>query len=188
MNKQKFTIALATITLLTTVLFATPAAFAAGPNTNSGGNFFQGLISFISQKFGLDKTQVQTTINDYKTQNKPTPKPTLTPDQIQAREKTRLDKLVTAGKITSAQETLILAELSVLRLKYAPVALKNLTAAQKKQQLQAEQADIKTWATANSIDPKYVMPGFGLGRMGMGGLRGNHFGWSANSLTPTPTP
>lgn len=188
MNKQKFTIALATITLLTTVLFATPAAFAAGPSTNSSGNFFQGLISFISQKFGLDKTQVQTAINDYKTQNKPTPKPTLTPDQIQAQEKTRLDKLVSTGKITSAQETLILAELTALRAKYDPAVFKNLTAAQRKQQLQAEQAEIKTWASANGIDPKYVMPGFGLGRMGMGGLRGNHFGWSGHNLTPTPTP
>ena len=45
---------------------------AAGGGTNSGGgNFFSGLINFISQKFGLDKTKVQSAMSDYRKQNKP---------------------------------------------------------------------------------------------------------------------
>jgi len=184
MKKQKITIGLTIITLLATVLFTAPAAFAQSGAKTSHSNFFDGLIAFISQKFGLDKTQVQTAVNDYKTQNKLTPRPTLTPDQIQAKEKERLDKLVSAGKITSDQENLILTENSLLRTKYDPANLKSLTADQRKQKFQDEQAEIKTWAGANNIDPKYLMPRLGFGRMGEMHER---FGeW--NKPTPTPSP
>jgi len=72
--------------------------------------------------------------------------------------------------ITSAQETAIIAELATLRSKYNPANFKNLTADQRKQQFQNEQNEIKTWAQSNGIDPKYVMPGFGMA--GQGGFRG----------------
>jgi hypothetical protein len=184
MNKQKITIALTTITLLATVLFAAPVAFAQNTTTNSGGNFFQGLIQFIEQRFGLNQTQVQSAINDYKAQAKPSgsPRPTLNPEQIQAREKTRLDKLVTAGKITGEQETAILNELTALNTKYN---LDGLTGAQRKTQIQAMQTELKTWAQTNNINIGYVMPIFG----GMNGRGRFHGQWGLNpSPTPTPTP
>jgi hypothetical protein len=190
MKKQKITIALATLTLLATVLFAAPVAFAQNTTTNSGGNFFQGLIQFIEQKFGLNQAQVQSAISDYKAQNKPagSPRPTLTPEQIQTREKTRLDKLVTAGKITGDQETAILNELAVLNTKYN---LSGLTGTQRRTQIQAMQTELKAWAQSQNINAAYVTPMFG----GMGGLRGMddrgtfHGKWGLTPLpTPTPTP
>lgn len=183
MNKQKITIVLATLTLLTTVAFAAPVAFAQSTSTTSQPNFFQGLIQFITQKFGLDKTQVQTAVNDYKAQNKPSPRPTLTPDQIQAREKARLDKLVSAGKITGDQETAIINELNTLNGQFP---LTGLTGTQRKTQMQAMQNALKTWATSNNINITYVTPMFG----GMNGSRGGFRGhWGPKpSVTPTPTP
>ena len=188
MKKQKITIALTILTVLTTALFVTPMAFAQSSTTNNKPNFFQGLITFIEGKFGLNKDQVTAAVSKYKSQVKATitPRPTLTPDQIQTQEKTRLDKLMTAGKITSDQETAILNELASLSTKYN---LSGLTGTQRKTQIQAMQAELKTWATNNNINLAYVMQ-FGRmgGRKGMddnGGFRGQ---WGEKpSVTPTPT-
>jgi len=185
MKSKKLMVPLTMLVVLSSLLFIAPAAHAQSSG-GSNTNFFSGLINYIAQKFGLDKTQVTSAVNDYKNQNKPTPRPTLTPDQIQAREKARLDKLVSAKTITSAQEQLILDEETALRTKYNPANFKNLTPDQRKQQFQQEQTDIKTWATANNIDPKYLMPGFG-GPM-MGGMHGRGGFGNWNKVTPTPTP
>jgi len=187
MKKQKITITLAILTVLTTALLVTPMAFAANGSTTSKPNFFQGLIQFIEQKFGLNQAQVQTAVNQYKAQVKATitPRPTLTPDQIQAQEKARLDKLVSSGKITSAQETLILNELSTLNGQYP---LTGLTGTQRRTQMQAMQTAFKAWATSNNINLAYI-PMFG----GMGGPRGGMYGGFRGrfgpkpSVTPTPT-
>jgi hypothetical protein len=189
MNKQKITITLTTLTLLATVLFAAPVAFAQSTTTNSGGNFFQGMIQFIEQKFGLNQTQVQSAISQYRTQTKPSgsPRPTFNPAQIQAQEKTRLDKLVVAGKITGDQETAIINELNSLNSQYN---LSGLTQAQRKTQMQAMQTALKTWATSNNINIAYVMPFGGMGGpRGMNGRGGFHGQWGPRpSPSPTTTP
>jgi len=104
-------------------------------------------------------------------------------------EKTRLDKLVSSGKITADQETAIINELAALNTKYN---LSSLTGAQRKTQMQAMQAELKTWAASQSpsINLAYLMPfggGFGGPRGGMGG-RGFHGQWTKPTVTPTPTP
>jgi len=187
MKKQKITLSILILTVLATTLFVAPIAFAQGTTNTSKPNFFQGLITYIEQKFGLNKDQVTQAVNDYKAQVKATitPRPTLTPDQIQAQEKARLDKLVTAGKITAAQETAIIAELAALNTKYN---LSSLTGTQRKTQMQAMQAELKTWATSNNINLANLMP-FGMGgpRGGMGGKGGFRGQWGPKpTVTPTP--
>ena len=168
-------------------LFIAPPAHAQGTNSG-GGNFFSGMVQFIAQKFGLDKTQVQSAINDYHTQNKAniTPRPTPSAQDLQTRDKTRLDKLVSAGKITTAQEQAILDELTSLRSKYK--FDKSLTANQRKSQMQAMQADLKSWATSQGINPSYILM-FGMGGPGGRGMRRTDGIWGLRpSATPTPTP
>ena len=165
--------------LLFTVMGATTflAAGQAHAQTNTGTNPLQGLVQMIAQKFGLDQNQVQSVVTTYKAQQKQNMQ-----QNRQNRQKTRLDNLVKTGKITSDQETAIINELATLKTKYSTANFKNMTAAQRKQQLQNEQNDINTWAKSQNIDPKYVMPGMGM----MGGMRGMHKGWG-NKPTPTPT-
>lgn len=167
-------------------LFTVPSAFAQTPTPTPHQGFFQGLITFLEQRFGLDKTQVQSAINDYHNQVKAniTPRPTLTADQMQSREKSRLDQLVTQGKINSSQEQAILTELSSLNSKYN---LQSLSGDQRKTQMQAMQNELKSWATSQGIDPSILMFGMRPGGprgFGMHGARGN---WG-NRPTPTPTP
>jgi polyhydroxyalkanoate synthesis regulator phasin len=186
MNKQKITIGLTILTLLTTTLFVAKPAFADSSATTNKPNFFQGLVTFIEQKFGLNKDQVTAAVNQYKNQVKAntTPRPTQTPAQIQAMEKTRLDKLVSSGKITSDQEKAIINELALLNTKYN---LSSLTGTQRKTQMQVMQAELKTWAASQSpsINLTDIMP-FGGPREGMGG-RGFKGQWGQKP-TATPTP
>lgn len=149
--------------------------------------FLDGIVAFIAQKFGLDKTQVQSAISEYQSQNKPhlTPRPTMSPDQIQNREKSRLDQLVKGGKITSDQEQAILNELAALSSKYNLGSSSGQTPDQRRSQMQAMQNDLKTWAQSQGINYAYVMP-FGMGRR-PGGFGGPQRGWGPH-ISPTPTP
>jgi hypothetical protein len=189
MNHIKISRTFVTVAMVSTLLVTAAPAFAQSTNGNSSpGGFFQGLIQFIEQKFGLDKTQVQSAVQQYQAQRKATitPRPTLTQDQRTTMEKTRLDKLVSSGKISSDQENSILNELSTLQSKY------NLSPSETRQQrktdMQSMQSDLKSWAQQNNINPMYVMP-FGMGGGPRGrGMRGGHGNWGNWKTTPTPTP
>jgi transposase-like protein len=190
MTTKKIVLPLAVAVLTMGTLFVTPEAHAQGFG-GGGGNFFSGLIQFISQKFGLDKTQVQNAVNEYHQQNKAnlTPRPSRSPEEIQASEQKRLDALVQQGKITSDQEKAILAELSSIRSKYNPDSLKNLTPQERRTKMQGIRDELVAWAKSQGIDSSYVLPGFGMGRPGMMGKRGHwNFGGSTSSTSATPTP
>jgi len=162
-----------------TPIIAVAPACAATTTTTNQTNFFQGLVNFIAQKFGLDKTQVQTAVSDYANQRK-----IAMQENRQNREKTHLDSLVTKGTITSEQEQQILNEQAKLHSEYTPASFKNLNAAQRQAQMQKEQAEIQAWSTSTGISATYLRwgSGFGMGR----GMR--HFGWGNSTPTPTPTP
>jgi phosphoribosylformylglycinamidine (FGAM) synthase-like enzyme len=137
-------------------------------------NPLSGLVQMIAQKFNLDQTQVQTVVDQYRTQQKQTVQ-----QSMEQRQKQRLDQLVTQGKITSAQEQAIITELAALKTKYNPANFKSLSAADRKTQMQNEQNELKAWAQANGVDPTLIMPGFGMGFRG---------GWGGHKNRPSPTP
>ncbi len=179
LSKKKIVSSLAVVMMLGSLLSATIPAYAATNSTQSGG-LFSGLIQFIAQKFGLDQNQVKSAVQGYHDTQKQNMQA-----NMQTREKKRLDDLVSQGKITSAQETAIIAELAALQSKYNPANFKDLTADQKKQKFQDEQNEIKAWAQAQGIDVKYVLPGYGVK---FGGRVRRFDRWGGNSVTPTPTP
>jgi hypothetical protein len=198
MKKQKILLSLTAVFLTGTALFAVIPVHAQTPTVTSPRmNFFQEFIQFIAQKFGLDKTQVQSAVTDFQNQKKATitPRPTLTQQQITDREKTRLDSLVTDGKITPEQETAIIDELALLHSKYGFAAMQNLTPDQRKAQMTARQNDILAWAKSTGIDSSYLT-GFGLGGKGFGmmggrGMMGWGRGWGGpwdGDDKPAPTP
>ena len=163
---------LAILFLGLTPVVATVPAYAASTTTTQS-NFFQGLVSFIAQKFGLDATQVQSAVTSYTSQQKQTRQ-----QNMHAQEKTHLDSLVTKGTITSTQEQQILDEQSKLRSEYNPANFKSLSAADRKTQMQKEQAEIQAWSQSTGISAQYLRPGFGM-RMRMFNRWNN---------VPTPTP
>jgi hypothetical protein len=188
MNKQKMLTSLTVVILTGSTLLAVPQAFAQSSGTSPRMNFFQELVQFFSQKFGLDKTQVKTALTDFKQQRKAseTPRPTQTSQQIADREKTRLDKLVADGKISSDQETAIINELAAIRTKYNIEPGNTQTAEQSKTQMTAMREEIVSWAKSQGIDSSYVMPEVGIGnRPDMEG-RGKGLGGHPGTISPTP--
>ena len=117
------------------------------------------LVQMIAQKFGLNQSDVQSVVDQYR-QNRQS--------QMEAQFKTRLDQDVTAGKITAAQETLIINERQTLAAnRQSQMAnFKNMTQAQRQAAMQQNKQDVTTWAKQNNIDIQYLYGGFG--RMGMG--------------------
>jgi len=180
-KKQNIIAILTAMILGLTIL--TPA-YAAEASANKP-NFFSQMVTFIAQKFGLDKTQVQTAVTQFKQQKK-----TENQQNMQNREKTRFDQLVKDGKITQSQEDAILKEMADLKTKYNPANMKNLTVAQRQQQMQAQQAELKAWAQANGIDLTVLMPVRPSGMPRPTGMNGKFPGRGGRRgvwLTPTPT-
>lgn len=178
--KQKIFSFLAVVTLVLTPINAVAPAYAADNNTTTQQNFFTGLVQFIAQKFGLDKTQVQSAVNDYHAQHKQQVQ-----QKLQANEKNHLDSLVSQGKITSSQEQQILDEQQKLQSEYNPANFKNLTPDQRRQQFEKEQAEIQAWSKETGIDAKYLRPGFmHFGRMRMFNKWNNN---NSPKITPTPS-
>lgn len=178
--KQKVFSASLVLTLLLTPAVATFPAYAATSTTTTAPNFFQGLVQFIAQKFGLDKTQVQNAVNEYQTQHMQQVQQTM-----QDNEKKHLDKLVSQGKITSSQEQQIIDEQNKLKSEYNPQDLRSQTPDQRKATLQKEKAEIQAWSQQTGIDSKYLMPRFmRFGRMRMFDRWNNNV---APSTTPTPS-
>lgn len=185
MINKKHIVSVLTVALIAGSLFTVSKPAYAAQGGMRGGNFFSDFITFISQKFGLDKTQVQTAMQDFQKQKQAMipPRPTLSPQQMQDAEKKRLDPFVTQGKITQPQEDAIIAELATLRAKYMFDA--NTTPDQRKTQMAAMQNELKTWEQAQGINPSYVMM-FGQGRgIGDGRMNGNFRGRGPRpSITP----
>lgn len=181
----------ATFAIVTSILFTVTPAIANAQSTNGQGHvgFFQGLLQFIENEFGLNKSQVQSAVQQYQTQRNATvtPRPKMTQQQMQDRQKSRLDTLVSSGKITSDQETAILAELSAEQTKYQS-SLQGETMQERRTTMQSMQNDLKAWAQANNINPMYVMMfgtrGNGHGMRGRGG--NGSWGNPATTITPTP--
>ncbi len=94
----------------------------------------------------------------------------------QNRLKSRLDTLVSQGKITSAQEQSILDEIASLQTKYNLGNQNGQTKQQIMQNFQNYQNELKSWLQSQNIDPTLIMAGPGMGRRG---------GWRKN-ITPTP--
>ena len=89
---------------------------------------------------------------------------------MQNREKSRLDKLVSAGSITQDQENLIISKFQELRLNRQN--WKSLTPDQRKTAITQQQTDLQSWAKQNNIDPKYLLFGKMGPRSGMRGISG----------------
>lgn len=175
--KQKIFSFLAAVTLVVTPITAVVPVYAADSNTTTQQNFFQGLVQFIAQKFGLDKTQVQSAVDDYHTQHK-----AQVQQKLQNNEKMHLDTLVKQGKITTSQEQQILDEQKKLQSEYNPANFKNLTPQERQQQFQKEQAEMLAWSKDTGIDKKYLMPrAMHFGRMRM-------FNRWNNNASPTAIP
>ena len=85
---KKIVLPLVVMTVLVGTFLVLPKSVNAANGWFSTGPMFTKLVDFISQKFNLDKSQVQTAMTEFKDQQKAniTPRPTMSPQDIQNRK------------------------------------------------------------------------------------------------------
>jgi len=155
MNPTKLAIIIPAVAL-TTFVTATPAhafwpfdlfnnnASTSTQTTDSTPS----LLDTIIQKFNLNKDQVNQVVTDYQTERQ---------NQRETQYKQNLDQAVKDGKITQAQEQLILDE-------HNKLVEQQQTEEQNRQQ---NRQQLQDWANQNGIDVRYLGVGYGRGGHGM---------------------
>ena len=150
MNNKVLVSSIATTTLIVTGMLLTKPTYAFWPFDSLTQSSNQNatttttppsLMDKIIEKFGLNKEEVQTVVNTYRTERQ---------QEMQAKFEANLTTAVKNGELTEAQKQLILT-------KHAELMKANEADFQNRQ---ARRTELQTWATQNGIDLKY----FGQGR------------------------
>ena len=150
---KKLTLPVVVALVIGAGLLTTGTTFAQSVNGSKTN-----LISELAQKLGVDQSKVQQAFDDIKKEHQ---------TNIQNKMQSNLDALVKSGKITSAQEQAILAELATQKTKYDPSTLQGKTAAERKQFFSNEQTELKNWLSSQGLDYATIFPKAGMpGRMG----------------------
>ncbi len=112
------------------------------------------IVEKIATKFGLNKVEVQKVFDEQKTQMHA---------DMQKKNEERLTQLVTDGKITETQKTLILNKHKEMQQERETNkdSFKNQTPEERKSQMESKKAEMEAWAKDNGIDSQYLMPEFG---------------------------
>lgn len=148
--QRKFIVSAIAVVAAGGVLFTTVPAFAQTSSHES-------LVQAIASKFGLNVADVQSVFDQHKSDMRA---------NMEAKVKERLDQAVKDGKLTAAQEQLVLDKRKELEAKRQSDAqnFKSMTKEERKTAMDQEKTDLENWAKQNNIDLKYLMPGGGMGR------------------------
>ncbi len=123
------------------------------------------LVDKLVAKFNLKKADVQAVFDQDRTEHQAA---------RMSDEKTRLDQLVTDGKITADQETKIIAKQA--EIKTFMDSLRDKTQAERQAAMKTQREADQKWATDNKIPMQYLHMGGGRGGFGghgHGGLDGD---------------
>ncbi len=160
MKKRVIIPTIALIAILGAVTIGTVTVSAQSP-------MYGNLITQIAQKFNLKESDVQDVVNQVRATQQTT---------MKTKWQDRLTQAVTDGKITDVQRQAIIAKHNELQTQFT--SLQGLSVTDRKAKMAQIQSDLKTWATANGLDSKF------LGLIGMrpgfrGGFRLGY--WAGNN-------
>lgn len=165
MNKI-IALAIVTVAIVGGGLFATTRAFA---QNSDNVNPMSALVTRIAEKFGLNKDEVQTVVDDFHNERRQQMQATM-----QARMEERLTALVSEGKITEDQKKAILAKHEELRNTFNPDGFANMSPEERKAKMQEKHDELEKWAESQNINLEEI--GFGFGFRGVGHM-GGKFMW-----------
>jgi hypothetical protein len=149
-------------------------------SAQTAGTGQSNLITKIAQKFNLKEADVKSVFDEQRTANQAA---------HQADEKAQLDQAVKDGKLTQAQEDLIVAKQT--EMKTFIDSLSGKTPTERKTAMDTKRVELDKWAADNNIPQQYLrMGGHGHGMGGRGGKmggRGND-GDADDAATSTTAP
>lgn len=157
--KKQIILTATLIALVGVGAFGAKTAFAQGTDPNTG------LVQRLAEKFGLKQADVQTVVDQYRTEER-----TQREAEMKTKNEARLTQLVTDGKITEAQKQLILNKQSELQANHKQEfsAIKTMTETERKAAMETKKTELDAWAKSNGIDVQYLMPFGGRGGHGFG--------------------
>ena len=108
------------------------------------------LIDKISKRFNLNRDEVKDFFIEVESDRH---------KEMEIKMQEHLTTLVTEGKITEAQKTLITQKHAEMRtdMESNKDTMKDLTPEQRKAKMNEHKAEMDAWAKANGIDPVYLM-------------------------------
>ena len=118
------------------------------------------LIDKISKRFNLNRDEVKDFFIEVESDRH---------KEMEIKMQEHLTTLVTEGKITEAQKTLITQKHAEMRadMESNKDTMKDLTPEKRKAKMNEHKAEMDAWAKANGIDPQYLM--FQIKMRGPGG-------------------
>lgn len=147
------------IPVIALTIIATTATYATSINAQTTTPH-AGLVEAISKKFGLDKTKVQSAVDEYRKVHQ-----TEKQEMMKQKMEEKLTQDVKDGKITEAQKKAIIKKLTEVKNSINPDTIKNMTPEERKKAMDDKHAELEKWAQTQGIDPNYVIRG--IGRHGM---------------------
>lgn len=159
--KNTLKIALAAVTLIGGTSLATGYVSA-----QEGNRPVEDFAQRLSQRFGLNQSDVESFMQEMHDERQA---------DREAQYITKLDELVSAGTLTSAQKDSLLALHEQNQEAMESMRDQDLTPEERREQMDAHREAMDTWAEENGIDIHELMMGFGneggmKGRGGMGRL------------------
>jgi hypothetical protein len=158
MLTKKLVLPAVVIVLVGGATFGVVAASAQSPT----GTPLSGLAQAIASKFHLNQNDIQSTINDWHTQQK-----SQMQQRMQQRLSDKLDQLVKDNKITASQKQAILDKLNQLKNDFSKEDWKSKTPQERRALMQQQRTDIENWAKSQGIDPNVLSHVFSLPRLEM---------------------
>lgn len=197
MNKTKKIQAITLSAALAAMVFAGGAAVYAD-EVAGRGNPMSGLVAAIASKFNLSESDVQAVFDEQMQVQREKTQANREEAEAKRQEQfeSRLNKLLSEGKLTQAQVTAIKAKKAELETAREAnkdenrTEFKNMTEEERKAameeqktKMEAEREALKQWAQDNGISEEYL-PMVGMGFAGGGHGRGGGFGAPGDGRRP----
>lgn len=157
MQTKQYIGSVVAVGILTTGLLLGGPVQAQSTTSPTQTNPFQKLVEKIAATFNLDKSKVQTVVEEFHKERQVERQ-----TEMKARQEERLSKLVSEGKITEAQKQAIIKKHEELKAQFNPDGFKNMTAEERKTAMDKKKAELDAWAQSQGIDPSYLMMGKGM--------------------------
>lgn len=132
--------------------------YAQMPQPAQDRPFYAGLIDRISSAFNLDKSKVQTVVDQWHVEKK-----TQMNQKMEDKMTARLNRAVAEGALTEAQKTALLNKLKEERAALGRDVLKNMSPEQRRAALDQRRSELEKWAQSQGIDPSFLRLGIKMG-------------------------
>jgi hypothetical protein len=130
-------------------------------SADNSENYQKTIVQKIAEKFNLNQDEVQKVFDEVRSERQA---------EMEAEQQEQLTQLISEGKITEEQKTLIENKQKELRenMESEKDNFKNLTHEERRAQMEEKRSELETWANENGIDVQYLMPFGGKGHDGPG--------------------